>query len=696
MSARGAAWLGGALATLPWLLTSAPGAGFYDAGELAAAATEPGVPHPTGFALLLLLGQLAQALPFGTLAGKIHAIGAAAGVAAAALWWWAGQRDSGGAAGPPMETEHRPAWTLMTTAAAALIAVSPPPLALHLRQAEVYPLLLLHAAAGLWLLLGRRGPVRLIGAGLLLGLACGVHAEAIVLAAAIGTYGLLSGDAGGRGQRLRACLGAAAAVVAGALCVVALPLVASRRPLLDWGGVDSATALFNHVSAASIRAAFADQIGAAPLTAARQLTLMMAAEAWPWLVAGALTAVAALHASAGQARRRLVAATLALALIDIGWAVFINPMGVRDGQVGLIALLAFGVLAGDGVVQVARAAARRGGMGRALAVAGLGAVAAAALYGSLAVLPTAALEGAARHADAMLDPLPPAALAIVAHDHTASACLWLQAAEGARPDVRCLPGVFARDARMLRRMGLRLQDAPMLASATLLAAAKDSRGRAAALGALLRPAAAAGVLRWEPGLVFEDAQVAGALRPGWPFGAVALLPQPLTATVADAEAAVEAMTRACRGWGERCAEGSPLQRHLASLQALWATWLLPRAPAPAAALLERAVMAGAGGAQPLHNLALARLGQGRAAEALGLAERALALEPGYLPAHRSASRAALQLGQADLALQHASASGTDANWLRGLSDAARSGGQMALAAELEALAGERDARRPGP
>ena len=64
----------------------APGVAWFDAGELAAAAVEPGVPHPTGFPTFLLAGHTLGRLPLANGALRVHLLGALAAVCAAWLW----------------------------------------------------------------------------------------------------------------------------------------------------------------------------------------------------------------------------------------------------------------------------------------------------------------------------------------------------------------------------------------------------------------------------------------------------------------------------------------------------------------------------------------------------------------------------------------------------------------------------------
>ena len=679
-----APWLALGLSAALWSLVTTASLGLFDAGELAAAAIEPGVPHPTGFPLLLLAGQIARSLPFGTLAGRVHELGAVLGCAAAIVWLRALPRARALPSGP--------AWALAT--AVALWAPSAPLVAMHLRQTEVYPWALLHAGALVALVVGWRDAQRFVGAALLLGLGVGIHAEAVGMAGAAMLASLVLGDLGtpavlvrrpGRAVQMAAL--ALGAVGLGASCIVALPLIAARRPALDWGAVDSWAALGAHLSGASIRVAFADRIGHAPWAAAQHLGGQLLRDAGPWLPLAAVGVALGLRDRASRGSRGWILATLAVVVLDLGWAVVVNPMGIRDGQVGLLACFGLGVLACASVVLLVEAWPGWRAAPRWVAPALALALAAGAWGRGVQALPPASLDAAAQYGDALIDALPPAGVAVAATDAVAAACTWLQGAEGARPDARCLPGVFAHDASMLRRAGERLAEPDWVTAAAMVAQIRDDRGRAAALGQWLRGPAKAGVLRWEPGLAFEDAQLAGVLRPGFPWGEVATLPDAATATEAAAQRLRDDSAAFCAAVGDGCGPHSLLRRHLAGELGGWGAVLVRTTPTAAGTLLEQAVAWAPTQARPLHNLAVVRLAEGRTREAAALAARALAAEPDYGHAHRSAARAALRLGDRAGCVHHAFAAlqtgdrAANRRWLETLAREA----DAALAAQLRAL-----------
>ena len=75
-----AAWLIGALLVLIWLLvyltTVSPGVNFIDSGELITAVHEPGIAHPPGYPLYVLLGYVASHVLWGDVAWRVNVFSA--------------------------------------------------------------------------------------------------------------------------------------------------------------------------------------------------------------------------------------------------------------------------------------------------------------------------------------------------------------------------------------------------------------------------------------------------------------------------------------------------------------------------------------------------------------------------------------------------------------------------------------------
>ena len=123
-------------AAFVWLL--APSVAWFDSGELAGAAVQLGVPHPTGFALFDLAGHALARLPLGPAAWRVHFLGALSAIAAVALVWrtWP-EPDTGSW----RQTVLRPVYWLLP--------LTLPAIAMHMRASEVYAPTWLIAATAL-------------------------------------------------------------------------------------------------------------------------------------------------------------------------------------------------------------------------------------------------------------------------------------------------------------------------------------------------------------------------------------------------------------------------------------------------------------------------------------------------------------------------------------------------------------------
>ncbi len=172
-------WLAFALLAALAATIAAPGPAFFDSGELAATAIELGVPHPTGFPVFNLLGHLCALLPLGPIATRVHLAGGMAAAAAAVLWLTTlGVRaEAPGLLRPG--TPIRGAVWLALLAAPPLLA---PAVTRHVRAAEVYPLVWLHAAVVVTAMVRLRGGRRAGAVLALVAIAASIHAEAVLIA----------------------------------------------------------------------------------------------------------------------------------------------------------------------------------------------------------------------------------------------------------------------------------------------------------------------------------------------------------------------------------------------------------------------------------------------------------------------------------------------------------------------------------
>ena len=604
-------------AVFVWLL--APSVAWFDSGELAGAAVQLGVPHPTGFALFDLAGHTLARLPLGPAAWRVHLLGALCGVAAVALVWRAwpepGQRGA-------LQRTLRPMYWLLP--------LSLPAIAMHMRAAEVYAPTWVVVAAALWAWHSQSGGVRVAWLALLTGLGAGIHVEAALLPGVATVVALWHTP---RPQRLRALALALLLVGLSVAALAYLPLAAARKPAFSWGDVRTFAALRDHLTAATIRAAHADRIGHNGLRALGHLLWRDAKWLLPLSIIGAVQ----------LERQKQLLPLVTMMLADALYSAFINPMGLRDDQAGLLVLLGLGLLAAHGLAALV---AWRPRMVVAPAVVFV------CLHGALLLhlRPDADLRAGARVADRLLRDVPPGAVLLASSDHTNAACVWLQTAEGARPDSPCLSLALLRDPRMLRWTAEQLGEVGLADAATVVEAQRPVAERVQAWLAPWRDRP----VGWEPGSAAEDSAVLARFRTAWPWTWLAPRYVDEATRHADIEAWLPALATLCPT-AQACQDEPTLTHHLATATALVAaTRMLPDAE-QARQLLEAAVRLAGDDAKVLNNLAALEVQSNHAQRALELCDRALAVEPDYARAHRTAARAALFLGQTDVAVAHARA-----------------------------------------
>ena len=624
---KSAVWLpwlapAAALGAAVWLL--APSVAWFDSGELAAAAVQLGVPHPTGFAAWVLGGHATSRIPLANGALRVHLASAIAGVAACWLWLRALDPPSTAAdavASPPLRRWTEPL--------ALLLPWSVPALALHLRAAEVYAPTWLIAAAALWVFQQPERP-RLPALALLVGVGAGIHVEAALIALGF-LLAALVGDRRGAGPAL-------ALLVAGLGAVAYLPLAAQRPAALNWGDPGDWPGLWAHLSAASIRGAFDDQIGASGgWTALRHLVGFHGR----WLVLPAAIGAAALV----RTHLRALVATALLMAADSVYSAVLNPMGLRDQQAGLLVLLGLAVLAIAGLQAAADLCTRPLSARLALPASVLlqWAVLGALLAGGLgAGAGQGDLAAGGRYADALLAHANPDQLLIASSDHASAACTWLQTAEGARPDCLCLPAAFLRDDRATRHLARQRQRPELLPAVGLpVGGARTS--------AWLMPFAERGVVAWEPGQPLEDGLIEPGLLADLPWSA--LLPASAQQRRDQALQLPDAATRACAAITDdpACSPSPTLQIAWSAALAVHAGHWARRDP-QVAMVIARAAVRLHRSAKALGNLAALEVEQAPQ-QALEHCREALQVLPDYQRVHRICARAAVRAELADAALQ---------------------------------------------
>jgi len=408
----------GAFCVYAWF--AAPGMYWLDAGELGSAAVRLGVPHPTGFPLFTFLAHFASLIPFGEMAFRLHLFCAASAGVAVALT---------ARLVLDLVGDDRPGQ--ISAAAAAVVFGASLTFFRHATATEVYAPT---AAAFALALISALRRNHLLSLAFLSGLAAtGLHGSYRLLlfvpVVSLLLWRYLRGE-----RRLAAAPFLAVLGAAGALLYMPVRSATGRAAGLDWGHTARLAGVIDHAGAGRIRRAFGDQMLSAASTGEN---LRAVGE----LVEGDLGALALVAAAAGATvlafRRRGAAALLVtIALFELAYATWLNPMGPRDRQTGVFLALVASVLCGVAVAE----AARRLGRAAPFAAAALAVVVSVepALHGGSARLGVARSEAPRGWAEAGLRSLPPRAVALLRSDDLAAGLFWLTLAEPLRPDVAAL------------------------------------------------------------------------------------------------------------------------------------------------------------------------------------------------------------------------------------------------------------------
>jgi len=180
LSQRAGLTIAVALPLLVYLLNLSPYVGRADTFEFQVTALRPGIAHPTGYPLYVLLGKLFTLLPLGTLAWKVNLTSAVCASAAA---------------GAVYLLIHRLTKSCIFAVLAALALAWSSTVWSQAVVAEVYALNLLFVAGALWLVLdileGRSMPHTLWRAALLMGFSLTNHITMVMLIPALGLACLL-------------------------------------------------------------------------------------------------------------------------------------------------------------------------------------------------------------------------------------------------------------------------------------------------------------------------------------------------------------------------------------------------------------------------------------------------------------------------------------------------------------------------
>lgn len=479
-----------------------PGLGWLDAGDFATAGFSLGVPHPTGFPLLTQLTNLAGLLPAGSLGGRSAWLSAAATGAAIGLLIAALFRDRA----------SRPFAFVVAVAALHGIAT----LSIHARATEVYGLSLLLGAALVWMLAqadARRDTPDLrlsLLLGLLLGLGFAHHAIFRLWAPAVVVLHLRQLPAPRRWRALS--LGAMGAFVGG-LTNLYLVAAALRGGLHNWGDPSTLPALLRVLAGTEIREAFTGEMGSLAHASEHLLEAVRQLGGFAAIIAAGLMVLLGLlrWRRGGEQTPAALSAAGWMIAIEVVYAIFLNPMGLRDLQNLQWTALLLPLL---GIAWIERAEVPDGGKRWLLPVA---AIALALLLRSPTDARAAGLadDWGSEDLGAMaLAAAPPEAVVLPASDSLIASTLFLKVAGDARPDLYLLGRSQASREASLRYLDAR-QPFTLLGEPTERGDVADLRPRFDRL--LARAAAAGHPVLWERLTRDTDLPAATVLTDCWPL-----------------------------------------------------------------------------------------------------------------------------------------------------------------------------------
>ena len=557
--------------------TRAPDLTFIDCGELAAAATLLGIPHPTGYPLYTLLGRALTAIP-----GPIEPLtrltlfSAVAGALAAGFVADCGRRllKAAGVRGA--------AQTAGAVAAGLALAMG----ATAWKQAvivEVYALHLFLLALLLDLALvaadhsgsqARRARALLLFA-FLGGLAIGNHLSTLLLLFALAF--LIWREQGAILNR-RALVLCAAAFLAGTSVYFYLPIRSALEPALDWGDPDTPGTFYRHATGAVYRVWFLSSAAVAAKQFGRFLALVPL-EMSPVALAPAAFGVALLW----RRRTALAQATILLLILNLLYAVNYDIHDIDAYFLPAFLVLALWVGAGIGFALSALlrrlGAERRAAAAWALAIALAGLVPALAFAWNLRSASQRDNHLVPDYTAAMFGSLAENAVILSRQwDFFCSPAIYDQHVRGNRRDVTVLEKELVRRSWYLKQLA---REDSVLASGCATEAERFARGLVpfetggrfdsaalqadyvALINCLLSTAMAAG----RPAYLTPDALEPG-IADGWvqvPIGlAIQLFPAP-PVTPPNLPGGAERRVAPVRGLAAALASKEPLPAQLAAL-----------------------------------------------------------------------------------------------------------------------------------
>ncbi|MEO5953287.1 MAG: DUF2723 domain-containing protein [Chloroflexia bacterium] len=390
-------WLTGAALTLLWLLiyltTVSPTVNFIDSGELITAVREPGIAHPPGYPLYVLLGFVASHLLWGDEAWRVNVFSAFWGAMAVGAFFVliyrfstyiltpetrsnstitartrvtpTGKRPKQHAtkpeahsrtAHPALSTQHSTLspqhflLLLASSAAGASLLAASSTFWSRTAQAKMYSLHFFFVALILNLALGfRRAYERndprvatrwLIALAATLGLSFTNHLMTILLVIPVALL-LLVGDNFMDRLRfiLQRLLVAIPAFVVPLLLYLYMPIRAAQNPIMNWGSTDNFGDFYRHISGWQFRPYLLGDIGQ-NLTQNSGLITRYASEQWSFLTViifiGGIIAAALVY----KARPAVFWPTLALFLLTLIFSMFYGISEIEPYMTMFYAMLA--------------------------------------------------------------------------------------------------------------------------------------------------------------------------------------------------------------------------------------------------------------------------------------------------------------------------------------------------------------------
>jgi hypothetical protein len=221
-------------------ITLCPTVELIDSGELALAAKNLGIAHPTGYPLYTLLGRIFAMLPFGSLIFRVNIL--------SLLFTAFGTGFLYLLISEFIINDHKQVYKEAIAAAASLFSGFSPVWWAQGTTNEVYSLNLMLITISLWSLarfIKQESIGWLIFASYMLGLSLANHLSAVYL---IPGFLYLVVVYLWRMRARKAALWAAAFFVFPASLYMVLPIRAGFRPFLNWGGVNDSYFFYKHVT----------------------------------------------------------------------------------------------------------------------------------------------------------------------------------------------------------------------------------------------------------------------------------------------------------------------------------------------------------------------------------------------------------------------------------------------------------------